>query len=102
MRDGVPSRIVGSEATVIIACPIDAVANLDFSAFAEDGTRSLEMLLDEQLIGEYEIDDRSDPFTAGTLSLRAGVHTLRFLDRGDGKPGVVFLSLNLSDNAGEA
>jgi hypothetical protein len=53
-------------------------------------------------MGEYQIDDRSDPFTAGTLSLSAGVHTLRFLDRGDGKPGVVFLSLNLSDNGGEA
>jgi len=102
VRDGVPSRVVGSEATLAIVCPVDAVVNLNFGALAEEGTRSLEVLLDEQLIGEYQIDDQSGPFTADALSLKAGVHTLRFLDRGDGKPGVVFLSLNLSDNAGEA
>jgi uncharacterized protein (DUF2062 family) len=102
MRDGVPSRVVGREATLAIVCPVDAVVSLNFGALAEEGTRSLEVLLDEQLIGEYQIDERSGPFTADALSLKAGVHTLRFLDRGDGKPGVVFLSLNLSDNGGEA
>ena len=102
IRDGVPSRVVGSEATLFIVCPVDAVVNLNFGALAEEEPRSLEVLLDERVIGQYQIDDRSGPFTADALSLKAGVHTLRFLDRGDGKPGVVFLSLNLSDNGGEA
>jgi hypothetical protein len=102
MRDGVPSRVVGGEATLVIVCPVDAVVNLNFGALAEEEPRSLEVLLDERVLGQYQIDDRSGPFTADALSLKAGVHTLRFLDRGDGKPGVVFLSLNLSDNGGEA
>jgi hypothetical protein len=102
MRDGVASRVVRDEATLIIVCPVEAAINLAFNAFAEEGTRSLEVLLNEQLLGAYQIDTGGGPFTARTLSLEAGVHTLRFLDRGDGAPGVVFSSLNLSDNAGEA
>jgi hypothetical protein len=101
-RDGVPSRTVGSEATLDIVSPLDAVVNLDFSAVAQEGIRSVELLLDEQLIGEYEISEPGGPFTTDALRLKAGVHTLRFLDKGEGKPGLVFLSLNLTDQSREA
>jgi hypothetical protein len=100
MRDGVPSRVMRSEASLTVVCPVDALVNLDFSAFAQEGARSLDVLLDDQVIGEYQIDDLSGTFTADALPLEAGVHTLRFRDKGEGMPGVVFLSLDLSGNGG--
>jgi hypothetical protein len=102
IRDGVPSRTVGSEATLSIVCPVDTVVSLDFSAFAQEGTRSIQLLLDKQLIGEYRIDKTGGPFTADALSLQAGVHTMRFVDQGEGTPGLVFLSLNLRSREGES
>ena len=99
---GMPARAVGQEASLTIVAPGDTETSLTFTAFSSQGTRSLELSLNDEPIAEYQIGARRADFETDPLSLADGPNTLRFLDRGDGKSGVVFLSPNLSDDGGEA
>lgn len=95
---GEPARELGPEATCAIIAPSEGEARLTFTAFSKDGTRPLELYLNGEAIGTFEIGGRPEEFETDLLPLAEGPNVLRLRDRGERRPTVVFTSLGLRDN----
>jgi hypothetical protein len=101
VREGEPTRALGVEATLTVVSPDGGQARLAFTAFSEANGRPLELWLNEELIGTYEIGDLPVRWETGTLPLAEGSNTLRLRDLGSGKPAIVFTSLEVLGDGGE-
>jgi hypothetical protein len=93
--DAKPARELGAEATCAIIAPSVAEAGLTFTAFSREGTRFLELSLNGELVGSYEIGAQGEEFVTAPLSLQEGVNILQLRDASEGEPAIVFTSLNL-------
>jgi hypothetical protein len=93
--DGEPARELGSEATLAIIAPSAGEARLAFTAFSTAGTCVLELRLNGELLGSYEIDSQAEEFVTAPLSLQDGVNILQLRDQSEGEPSIVFTSLDL-------
>lgn len=98
LRGGMPARALGQEASLTIIAPADTETSLAFSAFSSQGTRFLELSLNDEPIGAYEIGPRSAGFQTPPLLVAEGLNTLQLVDRSEGEPAIVFTSLGLSDD----
>ncbi|HJX39640.1 MAG TPA: hypothetical protein VJ714_13655, partial [Anaerolineae bacterium] len=98
LRGGMPARALGQEASLTIVAPGDTEMSLTFTAFSSQGTRSLELSLNDEPIAEYQIGARRADFETDPISLADGPNTLRFVDQSEGEPAIVFTSLGLSDD----
>ena len=101
VREGEPTRALGVEATLIVVSPDGGQACVAFTAFSADSTRPLELRLNEELIGRYEIGDLPVRLETGALPLVEGSNTLRLRDLGNGKSAIVFTSLEVLADSGE-
>ncbi len=90
-----PGRELGLEATCAIISPSAGETRLAFTAFSTAVTRSLELSLNGEFVGNYEITAQAERFVTGGLSLQEGVNILRLRDRSEGQPAIVFTSLDL-------
>jgi len=95
VRDGKPERSLEAEATLGIVAPAGGVTRLAFSAYTEGGSRSLELLLNGERVGEYGIGPHESEMETSPLSLDEGLNWLRLLDMGRAEPAIVFTSLDL-------
>ncbi len=96
LRHGRPERTLEREATIAIVSPSGGQATLGFTAFSRDGPGSLELLLDGQLVGQYEVGPSEVRFEAGPLLLTQGASRLVLRADAEGKPPIVFTSLDLA------
>jgi hypothetical protein len=94
-RHGRSERSLEAEATLGIVAPAGGETRLVFSAFSQDGTRSLGLLLNGERVGEYEIGPHQSEMETSPLSLDEGLNWLRLLDMGRGEPAIVLTSLDL-------
>jgi hypothetical protein len=95
VRHGRSERSLEKEATLGIVAPAGGETRLVFSAFSQDGTRSLELLLNGERVGECEIAPHQSEIETSPLSLDEGLNWLRLVDMGGGEPAIVLTSLDL-------
>lgn len=92
---GEPGRRPGSEATCTVIAPSAGKTRLAFTAFSTQGTRSLQLSINDASVGRYQIVRQATQFVAGDLWLQEGANVLRLRDESRGDPAIVFTSLDL-------
>ncbi|MGB3904115.1 MAG: hypothetical protein WBB22_04270 [Anaerolineae bacterium] len=92
---GKPAREVGLEASCVIIASTAGETQFAFSAFSKEGTHSLELSLNGEIVESYEIAPQAEQIGTAPLSLEEGVNTLQLRDRGEGEPSIVVTSLDL-------
>ena len=92
---GKPVRELGLEASCVIIASTAGETQFAFSAFSKEGTHSLELSLNGEIVESYEIAPQAKQIVTAPLSLEEGANTLQLRDRGEGEPSIVFTSLDL-------
>jgi hypothetical protein len=102
VEDGKAERSLGGEATLGIVAPAGGEIRLVFSAFSREGIRPVRLLLNDELVGRFEVRSRQTETETDPMFLSEGLNWLRLIDTGQGEPRIVFTSLDLrhGDGAG--
>jgi hypothetical protein len=98
MRGDRPERSLEGAATVVLVARAGGDISVVFSAFSEDDTRTVELILNGEYVGEYEIGPYEREVETGLLSLDEGLNSLVFRDTRREEPAIVFTKLDLDDD----